>query len=169
MLLYETILTTLCCAYFWIVFRKSRPDLPPSLSATRRKTSITQGMWKDTKIILANKSFVLVTLCFMLIYAVFGSFGFVLSPLLSAYGYNPTQAALIAMGTVLCGSPAAVLTGRYLDKTNKYHFSLKVESIAVAIAFAASIYFFSTGTNWGGACFSLLAGISLTPSIPICF
>jgi Na+/melibiose symporter-like transporter len=167
--LYETILATLLCVYFWIVFRKSRPDLPPSLAATRRKTSITQGMWNDTKIVASNKSFVFVTLCFMLNYSVFSSFGLVLSPLLSAYGYNPTQTALIPMGTVLFGTPAALLTGRYLDKTNKYHFSLKVESIGVAIAFAASIYFFTTSTDWGGACFSLLSGISLTPSIPICF
>lgn len=41
MLFWETIVTTFCCLYFWIVFRKSRPELPPSLAATRRKTSIT--------------------------------------------------------------------------------------------------------------------------------
>ena len=87
MLFWETIVTSICCIYFWIVFRKSRPDLPPSLAATRRKTSITQGMWNDVKILAGNKSFVLLLICFMLIYSVFGTFGFVLSPLVGAYGY----------------------------------------------------------------------------------
>jgi hypothetical protein len=73
------------------------------------------------------------------------------------------------MGTVFFGAFAAVATGRYLDRTNKYRSSLKVEAIGVCIAYLASTYFFTTGTDWGALCFCFSAGITLTPSIPICF
>ena len=99
-------------------------------------------MWNDVKIIAENKNFVFLMLSFMLTYAVFGTFGFVLSPLLTDYGYGATGAALIAMGTVFCGSPAAILTGRYLDKTNKYHASLKVQTLCVGLTFVLALYNF---------------------------
>ena len=126
-------------------------------------------MWNDVKIIAKNKNFVFLTISFMLTYAVFGTFGFVLSPLLSSYGYGSTAAALIAMGTVFFGSPAAILTGRFLDKTNKYHASLKVETVCVGLTFLLAIYDFTKGTIWSSALFCITAGFSLTPSIPICF
>jgi MFS family permease len=83
-------------------------------------------MWYDTKVLFANRNFVLVLLSFSLVYAIYGTFGFVLNNLLEPFNYTPTAIALIAMITVLSGTIAAVLTGRFLDKTNKYHFSMKL-------------------------------------------
>jgi ABC-type thiamin/hydroxymethylpyrimidine transport system permease subunit len=83
-------------------------------------------MWNDTKILAANRNFVHILISFGLIYAIYGTFGFVMSNLMEPFGYTPTVIALIAMVVVLSGTVAAVLTGRFLDKTNKYHFSMKV-------------------------------------------
>lgn len=90
MLLFETILTSIGVLYFWFVFRTSRPPSPPSLAATRRKQSITQGMWKDTKILIANRNFVLVLVVFSLVYSIYAGIGFVINPLLVPLGYSTT-------------------------------------------------------------------------------
>lgn len=69
MIVMESILTTLGCIYFWVVFRTSKPPTPPSLAATRRMQSITQGMCNDFKILMKNRNFVLLTIIFALLYA----------------------------------------------------------------------------------------------------
>jgi len=87
LLFYESVMTTLMCAYFWVVFRTSRPETPPSLAATRRQASITQGMCNDMKILFGNRNYLLVLVCFSLVYSVYGAFGFVINPLLEPVGY----------------------------------------------------------------------------------
>ena len=90
MLFWETIVTTIGVLYFWVVFRTSRPPSPPSLAATRRKQSITQGMWKDTQILIANRNFLLVLGCFSMVYSIYAGIGFVINPLLIPLGYGTT-------------------------------------------------------------------------------
>lgn len=181
MLLFETILTTVGVLYFWVVFRTSRPPSPPSLAATRRKQSITQGMWKDTKILFANRNFMLVLFVFSLVYSIYAGIGFVINPLLGPLGYTTTEIALIAMFIVLLGTISAMLTGIILDRTNKYKLTLRVVCFASFITILSSAYFLSImgdnsrsqlnrgGTIGGAVVFCIMSGISIVPIIPVCF
>jgi len=124
MILFETIFTSFACIYFWVVFRTSRPPSVPSLAATRRKTSITKGLWNDFAILMKNKNFLLVLTSFTLNYSIYALIGFLINPLLTPLGYDTTMCALIPMLIVLIGTFSAMTTGIILERTNKYKLTL---------------------------------------------
>ena len=121
MLFWETIGTSIGCIYFWIVFRTSKPPTPPSLVAMRRQTSITQGMWNDVKTISKNKNYIIIFCFFSLVYATYAAYGMILDYLFHPLGYNNSYVAYTAMTAVFFGAITAIITGRVLDKTSKYH------------------------------------------------
>jgi len=88
MLILESAMATIGCIYLWIVFRTSKPRSPPSLAATRRMQSITQGMWNDTKILMRNKNFLFLAISFTLVYSVYNCIGNTLNFLMTPLGYG---------------------------------------------------------------------------------
>lgn len=168
MIVMESILTSLGCIYFWIVFRTSKPPAPPSLAATRRQQSITQGMCNDFKILMMNRNFVLLTMIFALLYAQYAGFGFILNYLLTPLHYSSAQQAFIAMVFVLFGTIGAMSTGIILDRTQRYTLALKYSTIGGTLAILSGVFFLN-GTYWGGVLFAFFGGSTLTPILPIGF
>lgn len=126
-------------------------------------------MCNDMKILVGNKNFMLVLVCFSLVYSVYAAFGFVINPLLEPIGYQPSMIAVIAMLTVIFGTAAVMSVGKYLDKSNKYLLSLKIACAASALAVASGVLTLSTGTVWGAVVFAALMGVAVTPIMTICF
>jgi hypothetical protein len=77
--------------------------------------------------------------------------------------------AFIAILVVVFGTISMLSVGRFLDRTNKYLFSLKLVSALSAIAVLSGIFTITKGTLWGGIVFPILLGLFITPILTICF
>ena len=64
---------------------------------------------------------------------------------------------------------AAVGSGIYLDRTNKYLFALKVVTISSTISILSAVYLLPTGNLWFALLFCLIGGFSIVPIMPVCF
>lgn len=169
MLFFENIGITVCVIFFFVVFRTSRPPTPPSPAATRNRGSISQGMWKDVKIIFRNKNYVLTMCIFTLIYSLYAGVGFVINPLFYPCGFDQFRISLIGMFVVFFGAIGAVSAGKYLDKTNRYLFTMKCVCFIATVAAFSAIFLMPTGKDWAAVIFCFLFGVGLVPIMPVCF
>ena len=70
---------------------------------------------------------------------------------------------------VFIGTFAAIGTGIYLDRTNRYLFALKTVSVSAFISLVIAIFLLPTGTLWAALIFCLIGGVSLVPIIPVAY
>lgn len=130
-------------------------------------------MRNDMKILARNKNFMLVLVCFSLVYSVYAAFGFVINPLLKSKpgkpGYNSSMIAVIAMLTVIFGTVSVMSVGKFLDKSNKYLLTLKIVCAASAAAVVSGVYLITDGIIWEGFVFAAFLGLAVTPIMTICF
>lgn len=126
-------------------------------------------MWNDTKILMKNRNYVLTTICFSFVYGVYAAIGFVISPLLDPLGYGLGMIAAIVMITVIVGSFSVIITGKFLDKSNKYLLTLKLICIGASVSLASGLWTVEYGTLWGGIVWPVLIGVTITPVLTVCF
>ena len=69
---------------------------------------------------------------------------------------------------VLFGTIAAMSTGIFLDRTNRYTLALKYSCIGSTLSIASGVFLLN-GTIWGGCIFAFLGGFTMTPILPIGF
>ena len=68
MLFVQNCFITALFVYFLLAFTRGKPPTPPSLVATRRRESISQGLCEDLKNLFANKNFNLALLAYTLVF-----------------------------------------------------------------------------------------------------
>jgi len=169
MILVENIIVTLSLVYFFVVFRNSKPPTPPSKVAMRNRESVSKGMWQDTKDLLSNTNYLLVTLVFTLMYCVYAAFGFFVSEILAPFGYKLSSVAVMAITFVLIGAPAAAASGKLLDKTKKYNFMFRGICFLTIVVLSLAFVLFPTGDLWAGVLWCILAGLFIVPIVPVSF
>lgn len=169
MLNLESWMITAFCIYFLVVMRQDKPDIPPSAAALVKKEDVTQGMWKDTKLLFKNGNFMLVLIIFTFIYTVYSGLGFIINPLFIPFGYTPTQIAILAALFVLVGSVSAVVIGILLDKTKKYLLAIRFIPMAGTVIFVVGIFVIPTGNVAASLTVVCLGGIACVPIIAVCF
>lgn len=169
MLFIENIAITVMVLYFFLFFRSSAPPTPPSFAAMRNRSSITQGMVEDFKILMRNRNFMLITICYMFVFSIYAGIGAILPLLFGPLGFGPFADSVFGAIFVLCGAVACYAMGAYLDRTNKYISALRYVLGATFGLFTISIYLIPTGFFYCEIIWSVAAGIFMVPIVPVGF
>lgn len=164
----ENIMNTFGIVWFFIFFRNSPPS-PPSAVATRNHASITQGMGNDFRILLRNRNYMLILGSFSFIFFSYNAIGVNLALLFESHGANSFEDSILGIIFVTVGAVCCFLSGIFLDRTNKYLFALRYVCLGTCISMVTAIFLSSTNQFWALCIFSVMAGMSMVPIVPIAF
>ncbi|XP_054648649.1 solute carrier family 49 member A3 [Dunckerocampus dactyliophorus] len=124
------------CFLATVGMRRSAPPTPPSASAEH---STAEPFVHGIKLLLGNRAYLLLLMCFGSGVAVFTCFSTLLDQILCVQGYTNDFAGLCSAIFIVSGVVGAVLLGLYVDKTKKFIEAIKVNmslSTLVACVFA---------------------------------
>lgn len=127
---------TVACLLATVGIRSSAPPTPPSASA---ETSNSEPFLLGIQLLLRNKAYVILLLCFGSGTAVFTCFSTLLEQVLCVKGYTNAFAGLCGALFIVSGIVGAALLGVYVDKTKRFTEVTKVNmcfSSLAATAFA---------------------------------
>lgn len=103
------------CTIPILIFAKNRPPTPPSASAAIKEKPL--DFKKELKALLKNKSYLLLTLSFTLLYGIYTSLGAVVAAITKPFGYSDASNAVFGAVFVLSGVSGSFALGIVLDKT----------------------------------------------------
>ncbi|XP_061895679.1 solute carrier family 49 member A3 [Entelurus aequoreus] len=135
LLLVYAIIACVSCFLVTVFMRRSAPPTPPSASA---ELSTSEPFRHGFKLLLRNRAYLLLLLCFGSGVAVFTCFSTLLDQILCVQGYTNDFAGLCGALFIAFGIVGAALLGLYVDKTKKFIEAIKVNmslSAMVACAF----------------------------------
>ncbi|XP_068181045.1 solute carrier family 49 member A3 isoform X2 [Antennarius striatus] len=111
--------------------RSSVPPTPPSASA---EASGSEPFLQGLKLLLRNKAYLLLLLCFGAGVALFTAFSTLLEQILCVRGYSNDFVGLCGALFIVFGVVGAGLVGVYVDKTKKFMEVIKVNFSLSALA-----------------------------------
>ncbi|XP_071586452.1 solute carrier family 49 member A3 isoform X2 [Heliangelus exortis] len=123
------------CVLATVGIREKAPPTPPSASATN---STSQPFFTGLKMLLRNKSYIILAVCFGGGIGMFTCFSALLEQILCEKGYSNEFAGLNGALFTVCGLVGAFLLGMYVDRTRKFIESTK---ICFCLSALASIVF----------------------------
>ncbi|NXH20773.1 S49A3 protein, partial [Bucco capensis] len=129
------------CALATVGIHDKVPPTPPSASASN---STSQPFLTGLKMLLRNKSYIILAVCFGGGIGTFTCFSALLEQILCEKGYSNEFAGLIGALFTVCGLLGAFLLGLYVDQTRKFMESTKVcfcLSALASIMFAVTSWF----------------------------
>ncbi|XP_077435045.1 solute carrier family 49 member A3 [Vanacampus margaritifer] len=124
------------CFLATVGIRSSAPPTPPSASA---EFSTSEPFVQGVKLLLKNRAYLVLLLCFGSGVGVFTCFSTLLDQILCAQGYTNDFAGLCAALFIAFGIVGAGLLGLYVDKTKRFTEAIKINmaiSALAAIAFS---------------------------------
>ncbi|NXL84530.1 S49A3 protein, partial [Alectura lathami] len=129
------------CALATVGIREKVPPTPPSASATN---STSQPFLMGLKMLLRNKPYMILAVCFGGGIGMFTCFSALLEQILCEKGYSNVFAGLNGALFTVCGLLGAFLLGLYVDRTRNFIESTKIcfcLSALASIAFAVASRF----------------------------
>uniref|UniRef100_A0A7N6B9F4 Major facilitator superfamily (MFS) profile domain-containing protein n=1 Tax=Anabas testudineus TaxID=64144 RepID=A0A7N6B9F4_ANATE len=136
LLLVYAIPACIICFLATLGIRSSAPPTPPSASA---ESSDLEPFVQGIKLLLKNKAYLILLLCFGSGIAVFTCFSTLLEQILCVQGYTNDFAGLCGALFIVFGIVGAGALGLYVDKTKKFIEAIKINmsfSALACIAFA---------------------------------
>ncbi|KAK2848785.1 hypothetical protein Q5P01_008619 [Channa striata] len=130
LLVYALPACVICCLTTLAV-RSSVPPTPPSASA---ESSTSEPFLKGFKLLLTNKAYLVLLLCFGSGVAVFTCFFTLLVQILCVQGYTNDFAGLCGALFIVFGIVGAGALGLYVDKTKKFIEATKINMSFFALA-----------------------------------
>ncbi|KAM7418155.1 hypothetical protein PAMA_017685 [Pampus argenteus] len=131
LLLTYAVPTCIICFLATVGIRSSAPPTPPSASA---ELSSSEPFVQGVKLLLKNKSYLVLLLSFGSGIAVFTCFSTLLEQILCVQGYNNNFAGLCGALFIVSGIVGAGVLGLYVDKTKKFVEALKINMSFTALA-----------------------------------
>ncbi|KFP81766.1 Major facilitator superfamily domain-containing protein 7, partial [Apaloderma vittatum] len=123
------------CALATVGIQEKVPPTPPSASATK---STSQPFLTGLKMLLRNKPYIILAVCFGGGIGMFTCFSALLQQILCEKGYSNEFAGMNGALFIVCGMLGALLLGLYVDRTRKFIESTK---ICFCLSALASIIF----------------------------
>ncbi|XP_067373805.1 solute carrier family 49 member A3 isoform X2 [Channa argus] len=123
------------CCLTTVGIRSSVPPTPPSASA---ESSGSEPFFQGIKLLLRNKAYLVLLLCFGSGVAVFTCFFMFLVQILCVQGYSNDFAGLCGVLFIVFGVVGAGALGLYVDKTKKF---IEVTKVNMSFTALASIAF----------------------------
>lgn len=131
LLLAYAIPTCIICVLATVGIRSSSPPTPPSASA---ETSNSEPFIQGIKLLLRNRAYLILLLCFGSGIAVFTCFSTLLDQILCVKGYTNDFAGLCGALFIVFGIIGAGILGLYVDKTKKFMEATKINMSFCAVA-----------------------------------
>ncbi|XP_029021420.1 solute carrier family 49 member A3 [Betta splendens] len=119
------------CFLATVGIRSSTPPTPPSASA---ESSGSEPFVQGIKLLLRNKAYLILLLCFGSGVAVFTCFTALLEQILCVQGYTNDFAGLCGALFIVFGIVGACALGLYVDKTKNFTEAIKVNMSFTALA-----------------------------------
>ncbi|CAJ1059181.1 solute carrier family 49 member A3 [Xyrichtys novacula] len=135
LLLCYAIPACIICFLATVGIRSSTPPTPPSASA---EASSTEPFVKGLKLLMKNRAYLILLLCFGAGMAVFSSFSTLLEQIMCVQGYTNDFAGICGALFIVFGILGAGVLGLYVDKTK--HF-IEVTKINLSLTALACIAF----------------------------
>ncbi|XP_077387861.1 solute carrier family 49 member A3 isoform X1 [Festucalex cinctus] len=130
MLVYSIPACVTCCLAT-VGIRSSAPPTPPSASA---ELSTSEPFVQGVRLLLKNRAYLVLLLCFGSGVGVFTSFITLLEQILCVQGYTNDFAGLCAALLIAFGIAGAALLGFYVDKSKRFTEAIKINMAASALA-----------------------------------
>lgn len=124
---------------------------------------------RDLRILLKNKSYVCLALCFNFLYGIYTSLGAVVNFITAPYDYTSSDNSIFASILIVCGVLGSFIFGIILDKTARYKLVLHVLCFGSIITLAFTFYTLPSksvalfATNLG------FVGLTVVPIIPVSY
>ncbi|XP_026186447.1 solute carrier family 49 member A3 [Mastacembelus armatus] len=131
LLLAYAIPACIICLVATVGIRSGLPPTPPSASA---ESSGSEPFVQGVKLLLTNKAYLVLLLCFGSGIAVFTCFSTLLEQILCVQGYTNNFAGLCGALFILCGIVGAAALGLYVDKTKRFIEATKINMSFTALA-----------------------------------
>ncbi|XP_022615648.1 major facilitator superfamily domain-containing protein 7 isoform X2 [Seriola dumerili] len=131
LLLAYAIPACIICFLATVGIRSSTPPTPPSASA---ESSSCEPFVQGIKLLLKNKAYLILLLCFGSGIAVFTCFSTLLEQILCVQGYTNDFAGLCGALFIVFGIVGAGALGLYVDKTKKFIEATKINMSFSALA-----------------------------------
>uniref|UniRef100_A0A8C4A730 Major facilitator superfamily (MFS) profile domain-containing protein n=1 Tax=Denticeps clupeoides TaxID=299321 RepID=A0A8C4A730_9TELE len=122
---------TIICFLATVGLRQSVPPTPPSASA---ENSSSEPFVQSIKLLLKNRSYLILLLCFGLGVAVFTCFTSLLEQILCVKGYNNAFAGQCGVLFILLGLLGAGATSWYVDQSKKFSETTKISICLASVA-----------------------------------
>ena len=98
-----------------LVFAKEKPPTPPSAAASRPAEDVKFG--ENLKLLVKNKSYLLLCVSFTMLYGVYTSLGAVVAAITGPFGYKGPDNAIFGGVFIFFGVAGSFVLGIVLDKT----------------------------------------------------
>jgi len=122
----------------------------------------------DTKKLFTNREYVMIFICFVIMWGNYNIFAVILSPLLSSI-LNPSEIAVCGISAVMAGLIGSVLFGMAVDKTQNYKLIMRLLCIVCAVIYTMSVYLITLANFWVVLIVSTLIGLSSIPILAVAY
>uniref|UniRef100_A0A8D2CYF2 Solute carrier family 49 member 3 n=1 Tax=Sciurus vulgaris TaxID=55149 RepID=A0A8D2CYF2_SCIVU len=129
-----TIPAGLACLLATVCLWESVPPTPPSVGAA---SSTSENFLQGLKLLLRNKAYVILAVCFGGGIGVFSSFSALLEQILCANGYSNEFSGLCGALFIVFGILGALVLGLYVDRTKRFTEATKMGLCLASMACVA--------------------------------
>ncbi|CDW84540.1 UNKNOWN [Stylonychia lemnae] len=137
------------------------------LSSIRQEPKMNLG--KELRIILANKSYLLLSCTFIFMHGLYTTFGAVVSSITKPFGYKPIDNSIFGVIFTIFGLIGTLVFGIILDKYAKYKLITNIMTIGACISLSLIFWTLPTSNVLLHSANLAFAGFFITPIIPIGF
>ncbi|XP_050011575.1 solute carrier family 49 member A3 isoform X6 [Alexandromys fortis] len=132
-------------------------SVPPSPPSTGAASSTSESFLHGLKLLIQNKAYVILAICFGGGIGIFSSFSALLEQILCANGYSNEFSGLCGALFIVFGILGALLLGLYVDRTKHFTEATKIGLCLTSMTFVA----FALVSQLQGQTFALAAICSL--------
>ena len=121
-----------------IFIARDKPPSPPSLAASRKDQTL--NFRKELNLLLRNRSYLLLCVCFMTVDSICTAMGAIVASLTKPYDYSPLVNAVCGGIFIIFGVIGSFILSVYLDRTPHFKRMILLTSLLAVVSTAASIF-----------------------------
>jgi FLVCR family MFS transporter 7 len=148
------------------MFAREKPETPPSAAASRKEEPM--NFRANLKLIIRNKSYILLCISFTMLYGIYTSLGAVVAAITTPFGYKIADNAMFGVVFIFFGVLGSFVLGVFLDKTGKFKLLINLTSGSAILLILLGLVSLPTN-KWFFTANLALIGFSVIPIIPISY
>jgi len=126
------------CAFPIIILARNKPPSPPSKAASRQEEKLM--FKKELKILVKNRSYILLCVCFMTIDSICTAMGAIVASLTKPYKYSSAVNAACGGIFIIFGVIGSFILSIYLDRSPRFKLVILLTSVLSVISTALMIF-----------------------------
>ena len=149
-----------------IILARDKPISPPSKAASRKEEAL--NFRKELRLLLGNRSYLLLCVCFMSIDSICTAMGAIVASLTKPYHYSSVFNGICGGIFIIFGVIGSFILSIYLDRTPNFKRVILLTSLLAVVSTGVSIF----TLPWNDTAFAVnvaVMGFSTIPMTPIAF